>query len=93
MKLKTRFSQFFEDGSGQLSAMRLAFLMMIFCFLAMWVLESYTQMKMAKIDNSVIYLIGILMTGKVAQSVAENSGTVDSSTVSSTQISTIKKQD
>ncbi|MBB3256230.1 hypothetical protein F4827_001056 [Paraburkholderia bannensis] len=68
-----KYRQFLEDGYGQLSATRLAFLV--------WVLGSFivTALIAAKtntftIDQNVMYLIGILMTGKVAQSFSDNDG-------------------
>jgi len=65
-------SQFFKDESGQFSAIRLAFLGTLFCFLVGWSIQSIHEKKIVPIDSSLLYLIGILTTGKVTQSFSEN---------------------
>lgn len=68
----SKLLEFVKDGDGALSSTRLAFIMTMISFLSMWILQSTNEKKVAPIDNSVIYLIGVLMMGKVAQSVSEN---------------------
>ena len=67
-----RFGEFFQDESGVYSSTRLAFLGTVFSVLAMWIVDCWHQKKLTPIDNSLIYLIGILMVGKVGQSFSEN---------------------
>ncbi len=59
---------FFQDGAGNLSATRLAFLFWSLGVLLVWIYLSISGHEMAKIDVSVTTIIAILMTGKVAQS-------------------------
>jgi hypothetical protein len=64
-----KIQQFFQDGSGQLSATRLAFLLWAVGTL---IVSAYTAIagpagSAFKVDPSVITLMGILMTGKVVQ--------------------------
>lgn len=64
-----RICQFFQDGSGQLSATRLAFLLWVLGSLG---ISAYLAIIGAqhefKLDGSIVTLLGILMTGKVVQS-------------------------
>lgn len=64
-----KMTQFLEDPDGKSSATRLAFLLWAIGVLVVWVVTSVTStpMQLAKIDNSVITLLAILMTGKVVQ--------------------------
>lgn len=66
--------QFFQDGSGQFSATRLAFLAWIFGALVVWSANSFQAREIQDIPDSVTVLVGILMTGKVAQKANEASG-------------------
>lgn len=63
--------QFFQEGNGQYSATRLAFLAWIFGTLVIWGSGSFHDKKMQEIPSSIQILIGVLMTGKVAQKVGE----------------------
>jgi len=65
-------SQFFKDDSGAFSANRLVFLVGYFAFFTLWVLQSVKESKIAPIDSSVIYLLLVLMSGKVGQSLTDN---------------------
>jgi hypothetical protein len=67
--------QFFQEGNGQYSATRLAFLAWIFGILIVWGSGSFHDKKMQEIPSSIQILIGVLMTGKVAQKVSEVSDT------------------
>ena len=64
--------QFFLDDSGQLSSQRLVFLVGYFAFFALWITQSIKEMKVAPIDNSVIYFLIVLATAKVGQSFTDN---------------------
>ncbi|MDB0510056.1 hypothetical protein [Ralstonia solanacearum] len=67
--------QFLQDGSGNLSATRLGFLLWVIGVLLVWADVSITHPESVHgIDNSVLTLIGILMSGKVVQSFSANDG-------------------
>jgi hypothetical protein len=68
------FSQFFKDGNGNLSATRLAFLAWAFGMLVAWLYVSWQKQALQALDSSLITALGILMTGKVAQSFSPNDG-------------------
>ena len=62
-------SEFLQDGFGSFSATRLAFLLWAVGVLIVWVYTSVVKGASSQpIDNSVIVVLGILMTGKVTQS-------------------------
>ena len=67
-----KFAQFFQDGSGAYSATRLAFLLWSAGVLVVWVWVSITKQALAPIDQSVVLVLGALMTGKVVQSFSPN---------------------
>lgn len=67
-----RIFEFLQDDTGLLSATRLAFLTTVFSVLTAWLLQCFTEKKVVPIDQSVIYLVGVLMVGKVSQSFSEN---------------------
>lgn len=69
------FLQFFQDGSGSYSATRLAFLLWSFFVLTVWCYVSIKTEKLVTIDQQVVTIIGILMTGKVVQSFSVSDGT------------------
>lgn len=64
-----KIQQFFQDGNGQYSATRLAFLLWI---IGTFVVSAYVAVTSNdhtfQVDKSVMTLLGILMTGKVVQS-------------------------
>jgi hypothetical protein len=66
--------EFLEDGTGALSATRLGFLLWVLGVLGVWAVDSVLTQKVQGIDNSIITIIGILMSGKVVQSFSENIG-------------------
>ncbi len=68
----TKLSQFFKDETGQYSALRLAFLFIIFSVLSVWIWSCLQAGKMVPIETSVLYLVGAAFTGKVGQSFSEN---------------------
>ena len=70
-------SGFFCDGYGNLSATRLAFILWTVGVLAVWIYSSLMHVGgpiLAPIDPTVVTLLGILMTGKVAQSFSSGDG-------------------
>lgn len=66
--------QFFQDDNEHFSATRLAFLAWAFGALIVWSAGSLHDQKMQEVPSSIQVLIGILMTGKVAQKFGEESG-------------------
>lgn len=67
-----KFIGFFQDGSGNLSATRLAFLLWTVGVLTVWIWVSIHTGTLAPIDSSVQTILGVLMTGKVVQSFSPN---------------------
>ena len=61
-----------DDPKGKVSATRVVFVIWGLGVLAVWILISIVEMKMQVLDNSIIYVLGIFMTGKVGQRFAEN---------------------
>ena len=68
-----KLSSFLEDNSGGFSATRLAFLLWAVGVLAVWIYSSIENNNLAKIDNTVVTVLGILMTGKAVQRFGEKS--------------------
>ena len=65
-----KLTEFLQERDGSFSATRLAFLAWAFGVLAVWIANAVTRPaseKLPTIDGSVITILGILMTGKVAQ--------------------------
>ena len=67
----SKLSSFLEDQTGDFSATRLAFLLWAIGVLATWIYASLQNGGLEKVDSSVTTILGILMTGKVAQRFAE----------------------
>ena len=67
-----KWQQFFKDDTGQYSSTRLIFIVSSFLILGVWLVSCYHQKKMADLPSSLLYLEGILMTGKIGQSFSEN---------------------
>ena len=65
-------NEFLKDGDGHFSSNRLVFLTGFFVFFTLWVMQSIHENKVAPIDNSVIYMLVVVMSGKVGQSVTDN---------------------
>ena len=63
---------FLQEDNGNFSATRLAFLLWILGVLIGWGVASARLNKLQEIPDSVLALIGVLMTGKVTQKFAEN---------------------
>jgi hypothetical protein len=67
-----KISQFFKDDTGSFSSQRLVFLTGFFAFFTLWIVQSLHELKVASIDNSVIYLLIVLASSKVGQSFTDN---------------------
>lgn len=76
-----KFSSFLEDNSGGLSATRLAFLLWAIGVLGVWIYSSIKNNNLADINSQVVTVLGILMTGKVAQRFGEKPDSSDSQPV------------
>ena len=76
---------FFQDGSGNLSATRLSFLLWAIGVFGVWAWVSIHTNTLAPIDPSVQTILGVLMTGKVVQSFSRNDGPPDKVTLTVTQ--------
>ena len=66
-------SEFFKDGSGMLSSMRLVFILWACGVFLVWVGFCIFKKSIIGIDNSIIEVLGILISGKVGQAFSENS--------------------
>lgn len=65
----------FKDPSGAVSATRFVFLAWSLGVLLVWGYASFEGKKMATIDPTIVTMIGIFMTGKVAQTYTEGKET------------------
>ena len=72
-KKTNKFAEFFQENNGTLSATRLAFLIWAFGVLVVWGIPSIRHEKLEPIPESVVVVIGMLMTGKVVQKFSESS--------------------
>jgi hypothetical protein len=72
--MNTNLLQFLQDGTGAYSATRLGFLLWLCGVLVVWIVDSVRNGSLAPIDNSVVVVLGILMSGKVVQNFSENVG-------------------
>jgi len=70
---KDKFWEFFQESNtnNNFSATRLAFLAWIFSVLIVWVVQSFRHDQIEQIPDSVIVIIGTLMTVKVVQKFGE----------------------
>lgn len=68
----TKFSEFFQDPNGSLSSTRLAFLLWSIGVLAAWLYVSIKVAALQPLDESIIMIMGVFMTGKVAQRFTES---------------------
>ncbi|MDD2816288.1 MAG: hypothetical protein PHP00_11230 [Thiotrichaceae bacterium] len=64
---------FLQDDSGNLSSMRLAFLLWVVGVLTIWGVASLKTGELKVIPDSVTTIIGLLMGGKVMQKFGEQS--------------------
>lgn len=85
--------KFFQDPDGKPSATRLAFLLWALGALVVWLFacfESKDGVKMLPIDSTVSIFLGVLMTGKVIQSIGEQNAQSTITSAQSTQTITRK---
>ncbi|HSY26997.1 MAG TPA: hypothetical protein VK832_05810 [Burkholderiaceae bacterium] len=75
---------FLQDGNGNLSATRLAFLLWAIGVFGVWAWVSIHTNTLMPIDPSVQTILGVLMTGKVVQSFSANDGPTDKVTLTVT---------
>jgi hypothetical protein len=68
-----KIHEFLEEDNGDFSATRLALLAWVLGVLGVWLWLSILGRQMASIENSVVTILGILMTGKVTQKFGEKS--------------------
>ena len=66
-----RVVEFFQNSEGQLSAMRLAFIVWIFGIFGVWTFASIKAGALQNIPESILYFVGILVTGKFTQRAVE----------------------
>lgn len=66
-----RLAEFLQDADGALSSTRLAFLAWVFGILGAWGFSSVQAAALQPVPDSVLGLLGLLMTGKVVQSFGE----------------------
>ena len=64
--------EFFEDASGGLSSMRLAFVLGYLSVIGVWVYVSIQQISMIEVPNSVLVLLGTITAAKIWQRNMEN---------------------
>lgn len=63
----------FQEENGKNSATRVVFVLWGLGVLFVWILVSIGQQSLQTLDQSIIYILGILMTGKVGQKYFEES--------------------
>lgn len=73
-----KFSQFFQDDTGALSAMRLMFIVWGLGVFVTWTVLSIIAKQMQPIPSGVIEILGMCIGGKVIQAFSENSTTITS---------------
>lgn len=71
--------QFLQEDNGNFSSTRLAFLLWVIGVLVVWIFISIKSSTLQSINESVLILLGILMTGKVSQKFAEKAGAYNKS--------------
>jgi hypothetical protein len=67
------FAQFFQDTDGKLSATRLVMIIWAFGVLIVWGFVTLKTGTLTELPNSVVEILGIVLTGKVVQKFGENS--------------------
>lgn len=66
-----RLGEFFQEQNGSFSSTRLAFLLWAIGVLAVWIVISIRGGAIQPLPESLIMILGVLMTGKVVQKWAE----------------------
>lgn len=62
---------FFQEKNGDLSSVRLGFILWVTAVLAVWIVVSVRESVLQPLPDSVILILFTLMTGKVAQKYGE----------------------
>lgn len=75
MSFLLALTEFFKDNTGQLSSVRLLFVLWGIAILSLWIWLSITNRAMEAISDDAIKVFAIVTTGKVIQSFSENSTT------------------
>lgn len=65
--MNLNFLQFFQDGDGDFSSMRLVVILWALGILVMWMFCCFFQRQLVVLPESVIAALGILITGKAVQ--------------------------
>lgn len=68
--------EFLQEDNGGFSASRLAFLLWALGVLVVWIANSLHGHTLQEIPETVVTIIGVLMTGKVAQKFGEKPAAV-----------------
>lgn len=68
---KNGFAQFFQEENGQYSSTRLVFIAWTLGILLTWGADSFYHREMQELPQSIQVVLGILITGKVAQKFGE----------------------
>lgn len=71
--MKKELSDLLKEDSGKFSSTRLAFMAWSLVVLVMWAITSYQSGDLIKLDNSIVSILGVLMSGKVVQRFGEKS--------------------
>jgi len=69
--MKADLQGFVKEETGKFSATRLAFVAWSLIVLVMWAIVSYQQGELAEINNSIVSILGVFMSGKVVQRFGE----------------------
>lgn len=73
-------SSILEDNAGGFSSTRLAFLLWVVGALAVWMHASWKTAEIAALPESIVTILGVLMTGKAVQRFGEKPDTAASTT-------------
>lgn len=65
-------SQMFKDDTGQVSSMRVVFVLWGFGVFALWAVISFKAGQMVAIPQQAMEVLGMCLGGKVVQSFSEN---------------------
>jgi len=71
MKGTPNISTFLEDNDGGFSSTRLVMILWMLGVLIVWIYKSLTQTELQPIPESVVAVIGIIVTGKAVQRYGE----------------------
>ena len=69
--MSSDLKQFVKEDNGKFSATRLSFVAWSLVILVMWAFVSFQRQELVVIDNSIVSILGVLMSGKVVQRFGE----------------------